>query len=80
MRVKRVCLKMRCKQARELKVLNSHAGYYIGTTDDDGFPYCRVSADYYFNKKKAEEALANKSFREYICDGNAFCNKRLGCL
>lgn len=40
-----------------LRVLRSAAGYYVGRTDAEGFPYSRESG-YFRTEDKAEEALA----------------------
>lgn len=46
----------------ELKVLKSAAGYYIGRTDSQGFPYSRNSVEYWENKSEAEIALQKNNF------------------
>ncbi len=44
-----------------LQVLQSRAGYYIGTTDQDGFPESRIS-DYFPNVETANKALELDAF------------------
>lgn len=44
-----------------LEVLRSNAGYYIGTTDEDG-PVSRESLMYYGTYKEANEDLNSNSF------------------
>lgn len=39
----------------KLQVLRSNAGYYIGTLDDVGSPFCRLSVRYW---KDADAAMA----------------------
>lgn len=42
-----------------LRIMHSHAGYYIGTADVDGAPYTRESEEYFRKKEDAEEAFAS---------------------
>lgn len=63
-----------CKQGYEVTVLESYAGYYIGTHDEEGFPNCRLSQQYYKTKDEAEEALEGRTFTERNCVENNFCN------
>lgn len=42
----------------ELKVLQSNAGYYLGTFDEDG-PYSRESLEYFPSQGIAEAAMAS---------------------
>ena len=70
----------KCIKGFEVKVLRSAAGYYIGTLDEEGFPYCRVSKEYYSTQEDAEKALADKSFTERThCVEVEFCNGGQGC-
>jgi hypothetical protein len=48
----------------KLLVLKSNAGYYIGTTTEDGYPYSRESEEYYNTKSEAEVALATHTFTQ----------------
>lgn len=41
-----------------LQVLNSQAGFYLGTVDADGFPCSRESVEYWTTAAEAEAALA----------------------
>lgn len=41
----------------DVKVCQSNAGYYIGTTDEDGMPYSRESQEYWRSQQEAETAL-----------------------
>lgn len=45
-----------------LRVLNSAAGYYIGTVDSDGLPDSRESAEYFSTQAIAEYALETGSW------------------
>lgn len=69
---------MYCNKGKELQVLQSPAGYYIGTLDEDGFPNCRVSKDYYKERKTAEVELNQGSFIVRDCIENEFCGKLYG--
>lgn len=48
----------------KLKVLHSHAGFYIGTLDEDGAPFSRESEEYFRTKEDAEKALATESWTQ----------------
>lgn len=50
-----------CVQGRSVRVLKSEMGYYLGTTDS-GFPYCRLSQEYYPTAEEAEEAFKGNTF------------------
>lgn len=47
------------KQKLKIKVLESAAGYYIGTFHPEYGPYSRESARYYKTKEEAQYALEN---------------------
>ncbi len=64
---------MKCKKRLEVKALNSMAGFYIGTENQDG-PYCRLSDEYYKSRVKAEEALVNRTFTVRNAPENMFCS------
>jgi biotin synthase-like enzyme len=51
------------------------AGYYIGTLDEDGCPYCRLSS-YYKSRKIAQEDLDNKTYIVREADELGYC----GCI
>ena len=70
---------MKCIKDYEIKVMQSGAGYYIGTTED-GCPYCRLSADYYSTRAEAEQAMRELSFMPRVAAENIFCNGGAGCL
>ncbi|MDX2265897.1 MAG: hypothetical protein NW215_13130 [Hyphomicrobiales bacterium] len=44
-----------------LEVLQSPAGYYLGTRDEDGMPYSRESIEYWRTREQAEAALVDPS-------------------
>lgn len=70
-----------CVNCRPIKVLKSAAGYYIGTTDDEGMPNCRLSIDYYNTEKEAQEALDSRSYMERTGLENDFCKgKHPSCI
>ena len=73
---------MKCKQGRELQVLSSNAGFYIGTTDDsEGFeePYCRCSG-YSSSKENMEMQLKANVWELRDCVENQYCNEGKGCV
>jgi hypothetical protein len=41
----------------KLQVLHSHAGFYIGTENEDGAPVSRESETYFQDEKQAIKAL-----------------------
>lgn len=45
-----------CKEGYNVRVLRSNAGYYVGTQDESGVPYCRLSG-YYETENQAQGAL-----------------------
>lgn len=44
-------------QEFELQVLQSRAGYYIGTATPEGLPMSRDSAEYWRTEREAQQAL-----------------------
>lgn len=52
-----------CKKKLPLQVLKSGAGYYIGTSDEEG-PCSRESAEYFRNSTSAEMALSDNSWTQ----------------
>jgi hypothetical protein len=71
----------KCVKNCEIKVLRSNAGYYIGTLDEDGFPNCRLSEEYFNTPEEAKAALDTKSFTERIALENEFCRgEKIRCL
>lgn len=71
---------MQCTRNKKLSVLSTNAGHYIGTVDEHGLPYCRVSEQYYPEKQSAEDALKSKSFTPRHSPENAFCAGTAGCV
>ena len=41
-----------------LEVCKSHAGFYIGTRNEEGFPYSHESKEYWRKQEQATDALA----------------------
>jgi hypothetical protein len=68
---------MKCKKGYEVEILSSPAGYYLGTTDEDGLPNCRISTQY---TKKQEDAHQLVADRQHNCIENEFCNGGTGCF
>jgi len=68
---------MECINGKELKVMCSGAGYYIGTSCNMG-PYCRVSG-YYPDAETATAAL-EYGFEFRVCEENISCAKGKPCL
>ena len=73
------CLIMKCVKGLEVCVLNSPAGYYVGTIDQECFPNCRLSQEYYKKKEEAQTALNNRTFTLRTCIENQFCAPN-GCF
>jgi hypothetical protein len=46
-----------CGVLKEVQVLQSAAGFYIGTAESDGSPFSRESKEYWRSKREADEAL-----------------------
>lgn len=46
----------------DLHVLKSAAGFYIGRTDSEGFPYSRNSVEYWGRQTDAQTALDTGNF------------------
>lgn len=70
-----------CVKGLEIKVLNSSAGFYIGTFDDEEGPMCRLSRDYWKTKIEAQTALNYGSYvaRDYAPEIQ-YCNGGCGCF
>lgn len=47
-----------CGSKLPLQILQSSAGFYIGTADESG-PVSRESAEYYLSRERAERALVD---------------------
>jgi len=69
----------RCTQNKEIQVLLSGAGFYIGTTED-GMPFCRLSVEYFKKREEADTALEKKTYTVRKCMEGDFCNEGKGCL
>lgn len=52
-----------CRKRLPLQVLKSAAGYYIGTSDEEG-PVSRESQEYWRKQEAAEYALANDEWTQ----------------
>ena len=59
-----------CKKGLKIRVLRSN-NYYIGTTDEEGVPNCRLSG--YFNTRKQACTMLNSGIFDYGCD-NYWCS------
>jgi len=70
---------MLCVMHREVKVMQSNM-FYIGTSDEDGLPHCRVSEEYYKTRTDAQAALDNRSFTERRCFETVFCCGGASCF
>lgn len=67
---------MKCINGFEIKPLKSAAGWYMGTTTEEGFPNCRVTANYYNTKEEAEFHMKH-DYR--YCEENNWCSHGLSC-
>lgn len=50
----------------KLQVLHSHAGFYIGTKNEEGAPVSRESEEYYQDEKQANEALISGDWTQRL--------------
>ena len=71
---------VKCVRGHLVQALNSAAGWYVGTIDEDGFPYCRISQNYYKTCKDAEDVIKNGTYIQRTCMENQFCNGGMGCF
>lgn len=53
-----------CGKKLALKVMRSNAGFYIGTSDEEGFPFSRESIEYFKNEKEANKAFSTESWTQ----------------
>lgn len=53
-----------CGYKLKLQILKSNAGFYIGTKDEDGFPFSRESVEYFPNEREATKAFATNSWTQ----------------
>lgn len=67
---------MTCIKGKEIKPMKSAAGWYMGTSDENGLPYCRITAHYYSSAKDAEENMV-KDYR--YCQENNWCSRGMSC-
>lgn len=67
---------MKCIKGHEIEILKSAAGYYVGTRDENGLPYCRIS-DYRIEPGyKSDYDFA----RMFYAIENQFCNGKCHCI
>lgn len=69
---------MKCKKGYEVKPMKSAAGWYWGTTDNEGFPNCRISTKYAETEEECRLQLLKD--RQTNCMENEFCNGGRGCF
>lgn len=67
---------MKCRKGYEIKPHKSAAGWYMGTYNDEGEPYCRLSTGY---AKTEDEAWKLPLDREYAMEVK-YCNSGRGCI
>lgn len=60
-------LAQQCGATLPVEVLESGAGFYIGTADDDG-PYSRESMEYWPSREEAAKALDTGTWTQRISD------------
>lgn len=65
-----------CRKGYEIKALKSGAGYYLGTVDEDGLPYCRISIEYAKTEEEAKKLLCDRTYAMEV----QFCNEGKGCF
>lgn len=53
-----------CGKKLALKVMRSNAGFYIGTSDEEGYPFSRESVEYFKKEGEAVNALATDSWTQ----------------
>lgn len=67
---------MKCRKGYEVEALNSGAGWYLGTVDEEGFPNCRISQNYAKTEKEAASLVMDRQ----CASENCFCNGGKGCF
>lgn len=67
---------MKCSQGYEIRPLKSAAGWYLGTTDFDGYPKCRISTQYAPTEEEAKKLFMDRQ----MAAENEFCNGGCGCI
>lgn len=70
-------MNLMCKKGYPVKPCKSAAGWYMGTTDDEGYPNCRISTGYAATPELAEKLPCD---RQTNCMENEFCNGGKGCF
>lgn len=65
-----------CRKGKEIKILKSYAGYYLGTELEDGCPYCRCSTQYAPTKEEAENLVVDR----FYAVENMDCHGGKGCI
>ena len=55
-----------CGYQATIKVMQSRAGFYIGTSDEHGFPLSRESVEYFDSETSAETALAQNRWTQRL--------------
>lgn len=70
---------MICVKGHKIEVLESAAGFYIGTFDNG--PNCRLSVKYFGSRQEAQAALDSLNFesRDYAVEIK-FCNQGGNCV
>lgn len=64
---------IKCDKGKEIKILQSAAGYYLGSVDKDGDPYCRCSRYYYENEHSLKFHFNNGTLPIRRCIENELC-------
>lgn len=67
---------MKCVRGHEVKTMHCGAGYYLGTSDVEDMPYCRLTTKY---ARKAEDAASLPMDRIYAVE-NLYCSCGEGCF
>ena len=67
---------MKCVNGYEIKPMKSAAGWYMGTSTEEGFPQCRITTNYYETAEEAEQNM-HKDYR--FCEENDFCSHGMVC-
>lgn len=64
----------KCINRRTIQIMNSNAGYYLGTVDEHE-PYCRITGYY---SDSATLKAGEYQYRD--CAENNYCNQCRGCF
>lgn len=65
---------MKCWNNQTLYVCESSAGFFIGTLDHNGQPFCRIT-NYYRQRSSAVSDLKGETFKERMVVKNDYCNR-----